>query len=145
MIRRADWEARLNVFIQDNLGLPFIWGTRDCSSFVSHAIEAMCGHCPDLPTFDYNTKKEALAFSKVHNATEIFLTHDFSIVERKFQQRGDILSTHHDGFECLHLICGTYVVSADPNVGVVQVAMEKMLEWWPKAIIYRIPHEKVSG
>jgi len=59
ILQRLDgWERRLNDFIEARRHLPFVWGSNDCVTFASGALEAITGHCIWAPV--WTNEDEAL-------------------------------------------------------------------------------------
>ena len=43
VIRLPDWRVRLEAYLRDLRGQPFVWGRLDCALFAAGAVEAMTG------------------------------------------------------------------------------------------------------
>ena len=43
LVRLADWRPRLDQYLRDLRGQPFVWGRLDCALFCAGAVEAMTG------------------------------------------------------------------------------------------------------
>lgn len=98
MVRFADWQMRLDCFLNNSAAKPFAYGETDCCLFVADAVFAMSG--VDLAASfrgRYHSRKEALAVAKKRTGKaslrlliETALA-DLPAVSVLSAQRGDIL------------------------------------------------------
>jgi len=42
-MRHPDWQIRLEAFVSERMGAPFVWGSNDCALFAADAVLAMTG------------------------------------------------------------------------------------------------------
>lgn len=95
LVRFADWEMRLAVYLDRVREDPFKWGDHDCALFAGAAIRAMTGTDPAEEyrgTYD-DARGAALALRKLGKGTLTATTNDWlgQSVDRAFAQRGSIV------------------------------------------------------
>ena len=106
MVRRVqNHHLELTRYINATIGLPFVWGERDCVTYAVGAIEAMIGRELDKPPITYTSSEEALVFAESHSLEETMVDqlHAYEVPHR-FHQPGDIAIVNRDGFECVHVV-----------------------------------------
>lgn len=99
MIRKPDWEQRLNNYLESVADKPHKYGSHDCMLFVANVIKAQTGK--DLGRGHrrkYSSKIRAVKYLRKigFDSTEAMLD---SLLEEKpigFAQRGDIVLTPDD-------------------------------------------------
>lgn len=98
MYRKPDWEARLAAYLEPLRARPFAWGTHDCCTFASGAVEAVTDVDP-MPEFrgKYRSAAGASRALRTIGAGDLARTLDakFNPVPAPLAQRGDIVM--HDG------------------------------------------------
>jgi hypothetical protein len=70
--RKGTWPEDLFRYIKQKNMTPFAWGTHDCATFASGAVEAMTGLCLFEPTYD--NAKDALRFIEEGGGLEAMVT-----------------------------------------------------------------------
>ena len=128
LTKRRDWEPRLVSYLQSQIGKPFEWATRDCTSVIIEAIEAMLGTDFPAPELAYNTRNQALVFKKRHPSLfQLIKKHCETVpVPVGFEQRGDILFLSRQGFQCAHIVLDRKLLSVDFEHGVQLGQMRDM-------------------
>lgn len=103
MRRRADWEQRLDAYLNECQKRPFQWGRHDCVLFACGAIQAMTGEhpLPDLAGSYASARGAACAMRRYsdrifHRDFEAAIAaqcfrQDFEEVEPAQAQRGDLV------------------------------------------------------
>jgi hypothetical protein len=94
MYRKPDWETRLAVYLEPLRLRPFAWGSHDCCTFASGAVEAMTGVDP-MPEFRgrYTTARGSVKALRKIGAGDLATTLDrkFRAVSPALAHRGDIV------------------------------------------------------
>ena len=124
-----NWEMRLIRFVNDELGKPFDWGKRDCSTLAVSCLREMVGDLDTpWPPFDYTNEREAVRFAKGKLSFHDFLIERFDArpVKPNFEQRGDFIFGHNGLFDCCHVVLGQKAVSVDPEQGVCQMRVKDL-------------------
>lgn len=119
MQKRDNWLVHLTKFINGQLGQPFEWGVRDCTTFALECVEVMLGRGLVKPEMTYCTQDEALAFAELHRV-ETGLVEQCGAyrVPPETAKAGDLLIVPEYGFECTHVCVGRRAVVPVPNHGV---------------------------
>lgn len=98
MTRLPDWETRLNNYVVECGGRPFVWGEFDCAMFAAGAVIAMTGDDP-LAEFRgrYSTGPGSIRALKRYGAGTLEATFDtkFAACPISFARRGDL--AFHEG------------------------------------------------
>lgn len=92
-MRREDWEARLNKYLEGKRDEPFEYGVNDCCTFIAGAVEAETGKDP-MPEFrgKYDSLKSSLRALRDIGEGNLEATMDskFETVDPSHAQRGDL-------------------------------------------------------
>lgn len=103
-MKNQDWIESLFEYLEAKRDIPFSWGTNDCATFVSGAVEAMTGVYPELPTYT-DAKSSLLAIKAI--SIEDRLTALFGPpIHVGHAQRGDIVIIDQDGRQVLSICTG---------------------------------------
>lgn len=124
-----NWELSLIRLVNGELGQPFEWARRDCTTLAIDCLRAMVGDFETpWPAFDYTNEREAVRFAEGKQSLQEFLIARFDArpVKPRFEQRGDFIFGHNGLFECCHVVLGSKAVSVDPCHGVVQVRVKDL-------------------
>lgn len=93
MERISTWEAALGEYIASMRDVPFEYGTNDCCTFISGAVEAMCGVDP-MPEFrgKYDSLKTSIKALREIGEGDLSTTLDTKFVEAPIAslRRGDV-------------------------------------------------------
>lgn len=139
-LKLQNWRKALTQYVNNTLGLPFVWGERDCVTYAIGAIEAMIGAEVNKPKFNYDSKRTALVFAQKYKLAdgmrEQLSAYD---VRHGFQQAGDIAIVEKDGFECCHVVMGpsAYAPAFIENGHVCRFNMAVLLNLHPDTQLLR--------
>ncbi len=116
-------EIALMRFIEENIHQPFIWGRRDCNTFVLEALDACAGtsHLASKIIGKYSTALGAMRYrlrSPWGNLYNLLQDAGCIEIQEGFQQIGDIMVVPDHRWEQAHICLGITVASVDFVLGV---------------------------
>jgi hypothetical protein len=113
LVRKPDWQSRLQQFLAQSIATPFSYGTRDCCLFVADAVRTMTD--TDIAAEfrgKYHSRSEALALCKQYSGSRsvrslivmAFCEQDLPEVPVALAQRGDIVLVRRTADRSLGII-----------------------------------------
>jgi len=117
-------EIALVRFVEENLRRPFVWGRRDCNTFVLEALDAACAGTSHLAAKiigQYSTALGAMRYRLRSPWGSLYnLLRDAGCIEIQagYQQIGDIVIVPDRRWEQAHICLGATVASVDFALGV---------------------------
>lgn len=129
MMRRHDWQLRLQAFFAEKSALPFAWGSNDCAGFAGDAVEAMTGERV-LPELRGLPVRPALRALKERGGLGRTVSGALGEpVPPAFAGVGDVVLIIEDKREALGVCNGTSILAAGPR-GVAVVPMTRAVACW---------------
>jgi hypothetical protein len=144
--RVRNWDVALVHWAQQQVDLPFEYGTRDCGTLVRGACVAMYGEdlWPEIPYWvnatgalrviaEFGTVAQML---RARGATRWPTPH--------FAQSGDVIvmAGDHSPFdESVMVVVGPAVISAHPEYGIEQLNLQSILDGPEPVEVVHLPHD----
>ena len=112
---------RLVRWADGRVGAPFVWGETDCAMLAFEAVDALSGGVELVTRYRgcWSSEREARRF-QVREKTDtvrMLLEAGCVPVPKGFHQRGDVLLTPKNGFQCAHVCFGALCLSSCPADG----------------------------
>lgn len=94
MKRKADWETKLHLFIEEKRHTPFKWGENDCCLFTCDWVAMVLGYDPgESFRGAYHTAYGATKVLKAHGGVEAIATGVLGQPDpAQYASRGDVVS-----------------------------------------------------
>lgn len=113
-MRQQDWENRLGAYLRGCRGVPFAWGSHDCTTFAAGAVLALTG-ADRMGEFRgrYSTPIGARRALRRYGRGTLAktLTAKFRPIKVSLAQRGDlVLVDDGQGGEALAVVLGAFAV-----------------------------------
>lgn len=120
MKKCRNWEHQLIQYVNGELGKPFAWGERDCSSFAAACLKIIVGDMTLPWNFPYRNERDALRYAREVIPFYDFLKAQDGVVSvaPNYEQRGDFIFGQLGAFDCCHIVLGAKVVGLDMQAGV---------------------------
>jgi len=134
MMRRHDWQARLDAVLRAAETRPFAWGRHDCALFACDCIAAMTGEDPAARFRGrYRTARGAYgALRRIGGARDpgaLATKLLGAAVSPAFARRGDLAEVETDGGPALGIALGS-VVALVAFEGLVRVGVDRARRAW---------------
>lgn len=135
MHKKKDWQTQFNIFVEDNMNKPFVWGEWDCCIFSNSCIKAMTGENLIPKELEWKDKETAYktitSFGKtLKNSIRIAcLKKQLTKIDSNYLQKGDLVIIDSNGDE----VCGMYDGSktiGPSDTGICAISGNKIIEGW---------------
>ena len=134
MMRRHDWQARLDAVLRDAETRPFAWGRQDCALFACDCIAAMCDEDP-AARFRGRYRSGSGAYGAIRRlggardlaglATKVL----GASIAPAFARRGDLAEVETETGPALGVVLGREIALVAPE-GLVRVAAARARRAW---------------
>ena len=133
-MRRADWPARLDRFLQDRRALPFAWGAHDCCLLVLDWIETVTGVRLADTRGRYRDADSAAALMRERWGSDDLMAVATRLLGEPLASpllagRGDVLAFRHGDGVWLGLCAGRTGVAVTRN-GLVALPLSHAITAW---------------